>query len=728
MKRQCTKPCSPYGVGRRTGFWPFSFIRAYIFSSLCVLFSSGGLQPLYAQDEASLSVGCAAANAGDFNLASTAGSSLVSSPFSSTFAAGETLTFTLAAGGGGVARGFAEDATAAVKILDAIMETSASYTIPAGGARSFNLELDADDFDASISVSCTPSPQTGSITISKNSGGIDGDFNFTGDLGAFSVSVAGEPSPQTFSALAAGVYTVIETPQEGFALTSVACVGDDDNGSVIDVEAGSVAIDLDPGEDIVCTFANAQSSLPPGVTSEEVEELSSHAVRNFLYRRASAILSSQPGRSRLIRKSSDVSGVNIEAENGRVEAAFSASAPIAESRFDIWVEGAYSSYEFDGGAEFEGDLGVVYVGADYLLSEGLLIGVLGQFDWASESASSLGEEIDGSGWMAGPYVSARIRENLFFDARAAWGRSSNDLTIEGVVADDEFETTRWLASAALTGNRRFGKWRFAPSVSVVYFEEEQEAYVSRTEVEIPSQTVALGRATMEPAIAYRHVMPSGVVIEPQASVAGLWDFETPGNLSIPGWEIVTDEFRVRAGGGVRVAWPGGFALRANGFYEGLGAENLEGYGVRLRIDAPLGFGGKRRQSAPVQPAPRYKTCADGTRVLLSDDCPQFVPRPPIEALIGFADAKANLSPEAYDALSSLWRGASGEDIARIRVEASGDAGAANRDALAQEALAVRRAEAVKAALVGLGAPAGLIETETVSGSQSSGGLVVIEFE
>ena len=133
------------------------------------------------------------------------------SPFSSTFAAGETLTFTLAAGGGGVARGFAEDTTAAVKILDAIMETSASYTIPAGGARSFNLELDADDFDASISVSCAPSPQTGSITISKNSGGIDGDFNFTGDLGAFSVSVAGEPSPQTFSALAAGVYTVIET-------------------------------------------------------------------------------------------------------------------------------------------------------------------------------------------------------------------------------------------------------------------------------------------------------------------------------------------------------------------------------------------------------------------------------------------------------------------------------------------------------------------------------------
>lgn len=593
MSCQSTKLYSVICTAMQIGLRPRPI--KYMPILLCALFIFSGVQNAQAQSAASPSAGCTAANAGDFDLSSLSGSSPVANPFSASFAASEELTFTLDANGGGVAVGLAEDTTAAVEILNSISETSANYTIPADGSRSFNIELDADDFDASISVSCTPAPQ-GSITISKDAGGLDGEFNFTGDLGAFTVSVAGEPSPQTFSSLMPGVYTIAETPLAGFALENISCTGDDDNGSIIDIASSSVEIDLDPGENILCTFTNAQSSLPPGVSAAQVEELSSHAIRNFLYRRASALLSAQPDRARLTRKQPEALGgvhtMNVSAGDGRVEAEFAASTPVASNKLDVWVEGHYVSYEFDGGTNFEGDLGVVYVGADYLLSDNLLIGVLGQLDWASESAPTLGEDIEGGGWMAGPYLSARLQENLFFDVRAAWGRSSNDLSIEGVVTEDEFETNRWLVSSALTGNRQFGKWRFTPTLSVIYFEEEQEAYESLTEVEIPEQTIALGRATFEPEFAYQHVTQSGVLIEPQLNLAALWDFETPDDLSIPGWLITTDEFRLRAGGGFQIAWPNGFALRANGFYEGIGAENLESYGARVWFDAPLGFGKK----------------------------------------------------------------------------------------------------------------------------------------
>ena len=146
-------------------------------------------------------------------------------------------------------------------------------------------------------------------------------------------------------------------------------------------------------------------------------------------------------------------------------------------------------------AAFDGDLGILYLGADYLVSPDFLVGILGQLDWASETSSFLGEDISGNGWMAGPYVSARLQENVFFDARAAWGRSTNELSIAGIVANDTFETSRWLLRGNLTGNQQYGRWRVTPSVAVVYFEEEQDSYMSGTGVLIPSQTVALGRAS-----------------------------------------------------------------------------------------------------------------------------------------------------------------------------------------------------------------------------------------
>jgi hypothetical protein len=38
----------------------------------------------------------------------------------------------------------------------------------------------------------------------------------------------------------------------------MSCTGDLDNGSVIDIESGRIDIDLDPAEDIVCTFENTR--------------------------------------------------------------------------------------------------------------------------------------------------------------------------------------------------------------------------------------------------------------------------------------------------------------------------------------------------------------------------------------------------------------------------------------------------------------------------------------
>ena len=59
----------------------------------------------------------------------------------------------------------------------------------------------------------------------------------------------------------------------------------------------------------------------------------------------------------------------------------------------------------------------------------MIVGALVQFDWAKDDSGVLASKVDGNGWMIGPYLSARIHENIYLDLRAAWGRSSNDSTL-----------------------------------------------------------------------------------------------------------------------------------------------------------------------------------------------------------------------------------------------------------------------------------------------------------
>ena len=100
-------------------------------------------------------------------------------------------------------------------------------------------------------------------------------------------------------------------------------------------------------------------------------------------------------------------------------------------------------------------------------------------------------------------MSTRLSENIFFDARAAWGESDNSINPLGFYTDS-FETKRWLVRGNLTGNWNFGDWRLTPSVSVARIEEDQQAYIDSLGISIPGQNLALGRVTFGPEIGYRY--------------------------------------------------------------------------------------------------------------------------------------------------------------------------------------------------------------------------------
>ena len=94
-------------------------------------------------------------------------------------------------------------------------------------------------------------PQPASLTIVKQVVGTvpAADWQFTGDLGSFSLAAAGES--RTFSNLTASSYTVRETAVTGYT-TQVSCT----SGAV---GSSSVTVNLASGANVTCTFVNTEA-------------------------------------------------------------------------------------------------------------------------------------------------------------------------------------------------------------------------------------------------------------------------------------------------------------------------------------------------------------------------------------------------------------------------------------------------------------------------------------
>ncbi|MGI9477130.1 MAG: autotransporter domain-containing protein [Hyphomicrobiaceae bacterium] len=253
--------------------------------------------------------------------------------------------------------------------------------------------------------------------------------------------------------------------------------------------------------------------------------------------------------------------------------------------FDVWISGRWSRVKNKATAN---DIGLLYVGADYRFGADLTVGLLGQFDWTDEKDRTLGYRIKGSGWMAGPYVAARLHDNLIFDARAAWGRSRNTVSPYATYSDD-FDGGRWLVKGQFTGDFNYGSVRFAPHVGVLYLEESQKGYTDSRGNRIERQSVALGRLTFGPKLSATYRTAGGTSVAPYVSLKGIWDFRRSDLVDIETGvaSAGNDALRGRAEAGLSVHLPNGMTLSGEGFYDGIGAGDYEAYGGNAKLSIPF---------------------------------------------------------------------------------------------------------------------------------------------
>lgn len=259
---------------------------------------------------------------------------------------------------------------------------------------------------------------------------------------------------------------------------------------------------------------------------------------------------------------------------------------------DVWVEGHISRYSDDiGGINRDGDFRILYIGADYVLAPHILVGALVQIDDTNEDLDDPTQtgEIDGTGWMVGPYAGVKLLDNLFFDARAAWGQSDNDIWLNDQVngfRSGSFDTERWLATATLTGVHYHGAWRFSPQVGLAYGHESFDTYITSLGQIVAGDDANIGRLTGGVEVGYRMQARYGMIVEPHVALNGIWNFDSD-DLFINGVLTETEETRAEVEGGIMVTTASGWAFRAAGRYDGIGGDDFEAYGGSLWVNVPL---------------------------------------------------------------------------------------------------------------------------------------------
>ena len=268
-------------------------------------------------------------------------------------------------------------------------------------------------------------------------------------------------------------------------------------------------------------------------------------------------------------------------DGGALPLAYATSSP-----WDVWVEGRYSAFDDDAGnLDRDGHVGVLYVGGDYRIAPNMIVGALAQFDWAKDNSTVLASKVDGNGWMIGPYLSAQVHENIYFDLRAAWGRSSNDIDVG--TASGSFDTSRWLVKGALAGNWMYDAWRITPSAELAYVTESQDAFTNSAGTFVPGQDVSLGRLQFGPEFGYRIRHSADTFFEPFAAIRGVWDFDNPNVAIIDGFVVGPGDFWGRLEGGLNVMTAGGTYVRGSASWDGVGSNDYSGYTLQGQLNVPL---------------------------------------------------------------------------------------------------------------------------------------------
>jgi hypothetical protein len=504
----------------------------------------------------------------------------------------------------------------------------ASITIPAGSTTATITLAIVDDaiVEGSETVVVTLASVTSGLatlgtTVVATNTIADND---TAVVSIVNTTDSGEPASNGILTVSQSAVSVVDTVL-AFTISGSATAGTDYTAlsGTLTIPAGTTSVTLNIAvlddtavegpETVVITVTNVTSGLAvlvgaPSATNTisdddnaidtVIRTAFASQTHNFMARREDLILSHEPTLHRLINRgkgdfAEGTNGFNVVGLDGNIEGDFAfngravanvlhGTLPAGEDRpslLNAWAEGQFALYkDHSGETDQKGDFFVGYGGVDLRVNERLLLGLMAQIDWAEDQTANSSDRVHGTGWMVGPYLSSEPFENVFFDLRAMWGRSSNS-AIQDVLGsrfEGNFDTDRWLIDAKLAGDYQADTVLLTPEMSLLYMSETQKDYHvgnGARVVAVDGQRVALGRLAAGLKITYLGKIDD-MTFEPFVGGRVLWNFKDPGILNTDGSVASLDALRGEISAGLNII-DGNSQFSVETTYDGLGSNGLQ---------------------------------------------------------------------------------------------------------------------------------------------------------
>ena len=309
-----------------------------------------------------------------------------------------------------------------------------------------------------------------------------------------------------------------------------------------------------------------ESLLSTGPTVEETQEL----VAGYMQNRASQTIAAQPD---LIGFISGTSTGSFNADVTQSKGTFALATPGDQP---VWatLQGSWSEF---GTAESSYFFGAV--GAHTQVSPDALVGIMFEFDKLTQTDGAT--SVKGDGYLVGPYFVAKLpNQSLFIEGRLLTGQTENQVSVEGA-ATETFDTQRTLASIKVAGQLNYGELVLTPNLMATHLRDEQDAFentqgntVAAQGIEVNSVEAGLNFA-QPVSLSNRELMLTG-------GISGIWSSSKKTGIGATN-PADTESTRARISLGASHTLPNGVVLSAGSFYDGIGVNDYESYGLNLGV-------------------------------------------------------------------------------------------------------------------------------------------------
>lgn len=251
-------------------------------------------------------------------------------------------------------------------------------------------------------------------------------------------------------------------------------------------------------------------------------------------------------------------------------------------RFNVWARGTFTHYDGDG---FSGDTWNGVVGFDYLITDDVLIGLLGGYENGDFTFETNDGAFDGAGLSLGAYVGVRLAESIVLDGflTHAWLDYDN----RSGTATGSTDATRTMISVNVTGQYEIADgFFFEPNARVFYAHERQDVYDLSDGTGVAANVVDSGRVSVGPRLRYTHHDSASGTWSVHASLHGEYDLssEAQTDTTLPDFDGLLS---ARAALGVSTTLLNGWSISLDGDIGGLGSGAFTSYTGSGKIRIPL---------------------------------------------------------------------------------------------------------------------------------------------